>query len=103
MVLELLQQNPEIHDHLRSKRVLLTALGFWASRLKASHESWKDRLLRVRPGSDPSQIASEALEFALRELEDSLISPSPSGENGPRSLEAAMAAMALDCRHSGRA
>ena len=38
----------------------------YAIELKAGHEAWKDRIGRTKPGGDPSQIASEALELAMR-------------------------------------
>jgi hypothetical protein len=47
-------------------------------------------LAQSRPGSEPSQIASEALEMAVRELEDRLpLCPPDDGD--PLSLDAAMA------------
>ena len=91
IILELLQQRPEIHDELRSNRMLLPTLERYASALKASHEAWKDLLSEAKPNSDASQIASEALEIALKELEDRLSSGSPPDDNEPLSLEAAMA------------
>ena len=91
IVLELLQQHPEIHNRLRGKRALLPTLERHARQLKAHHEAWKDRLRQARPGSDPSQIASEALEIALKELEAFLHSGSPPDGRGPPSLEGAMA------------
>ena len=46
---------------------------------------------QAQPGSDPSQIPSQALELALRELEDRLPSASPQDENEALSLDQAMA------------
>jgi hypothetical protein len=91
MVLELIQERPELHDRLRSQRTLLPALEFYAKGLKASHEVQKILLSQANPGSDPSQIASEALEIALKELEDSLATGSPPDESEPIAIEAAMA------------
>ena len=91
IVLELLQQYPEIHDQLRSKRMLLPTMERHARQLKARHEVWKDRLSQARPGSDPSQIASEALEIALKELTDFLHSGLSPEDSEPLSLEGAMA------------
>lgn len=91
IILQLLQQRQEIHDQLRSQRMLLPTLERYASQLKTRHEAWKDRLSQEKPGSDASQIASEALEIALKELEDSLPSGPPPDESEPLSLEAAMA------------
>ena len=89
IVLELLQQFPEIHDQLRKDRKLLATVEMYARELKSSHEAWKERLSQEKPGSDQSQIASEALELAMQELQDRL----PSGqvdENEPLSLDQAM-------------
>jgi hypothetical protein len=90
MVLELLQQHPEIHERLRKQRTLLPAMEFYAEELKTSHEAWKQSLSRERPGSDPSQIASEALEIALKELADCLPPVSPPDGDEPLSLDAVM-------------
>jgi hypothetical protein len=91
IVLALLQQRPETHDFPRRNRTLLSALDRWASRLKTGHEAWKERLSRARPSADEKQIASEALEIALSELEDSLTSAFPPSGGQPLSLGAAMA------------
>jgi hypothetical protein len=91
MVLELLKQHPKIHDQLRKKRLLFPALDSYAKALKASHEAWKARLSQAKPGSDPSQIASEALEIALKELEDSLNRESRLGTDDSLSLDTAIA------------
>ena len=90
IVLELLQQHPEIHQHLQSRRTLLATMELYARELKTSHEAWKDRLCQALPGSNPSQITSEALEIALWELEDVLQSEFPPDESDSLSLEGAM-------------
>ena len=81
IVHELLLQRPQMHEELRKERKLLIALEFYAQELKDSHEAWKELLTPLRPGSDPSQISSEALEIALKELEDRLSAESPQNEN----------------------
>ena len=91
MILELLQQRPEILDQLRKERKLLPTMEHYAQKLKTSHEAWKEDLNQVRPGSDRSQIASEALEMALMELENHLPSESPQSEQDELSLDEAMA------------
>ena len=93
IVLELLQQRPEIHEQLRKDRKLLTTMESHARELKSSHESWKETLNQERPGSDPSQIASEAMEMALKELEDRLSAGSLLSDNETLSLDAAMASI----------
>ncbi len=91
IVLKLLQERPEMHNQLRSNRMLLSTVNRYAMELKANHETWKDRLSQAKPGSDQSQIASEALEIALKELEDYLDSASPPNDGKPPSLDGAMA------------
>jgi hypothetical protein len=89
-ILEMLQQRPEMYNQFRSTRSLLPAVESYASKLKASHETWKEELAQSRPGSDPTQIASEALELALKEMEDHLPSASPPNEDDLLSLDGAM-------------
>src|SRR5260370_9622818 len=72
IILELLKQHRAIYNQLRSTRMLLPTMERFAGELKTSHEVWKECLSRARPGSDPSQIASAALECPLKELWDSL-------------------------------
>jgi hypothetical protein len=91
IILELLQQRPQMHEELRKDRKLLPALELYSRELKTSHETWKERLAQAKPGSDPSQIASEALELALKELEDHLPSASHRDESEAMSLDEAMA------------
>ena len=99
IILELLQQNPQLHEKLREQRMLLPALEAYALELKDRHQACKEQLARARPDSDPSQIASEALEMALKDLEDRLASVSPD-DNRPLSLDDAMAFIR---RHTSRA
>jgi hypothetical protein len=86
MTLELIEQNPELHDQLRRQRMLLLTLERYAGELKASHEAWKDRLARARPESDPSQVSSEALELALEQLQARLRQESSTDDTEPLSL-----------------
>jgi hypothetical protein len=80
IVLELLQQCPELHQELTTSKTLLPTLDRYAADLKALHNHWTQTLSRERPQSAPSQIASEALEIALQELRDAL--PAASTPNG---------------------
>jgi hypothetical protein len=79
IVLALLQQRPEMHERLRKERKLLTTLEIYAKELKDSHEYLKD-LLSAIPRSDPTQIASEAMELAIKRLEDRLPPVTPGHE-----------------------
>jgi hypothetical protein len=69
--LGLLEQRPELYDRLRKSRKLLSTLNQMAGDLKARHQVWKQELQSIRPGSD-SQIADEAMELAVKEMEDRL-------------------------------
>src|SRR5665213_1479942 len=93
IVLELLKERTELHEQLRLTRRLLPTLETCSRELKASHETWMETLTQTNPGSDPSQIASEALELAIRELEDRLPSASKADEDGTLSLDQAMASV----------
>jgi len=86
----LLQQQPQMHDQLRKSRQLLPALELYARELKTSHEAWMEMLLQMRPASDKSQVAGEALELALKEMEEHLASVSSRNGNVAQVLDAAM-------------
>lgn len=91
IVLELLQeQYPALHDQLRSSRTLLSTMEDFAATLKCHHEDRMDRLALSKPGRDPMQIASEALELAIEDLRGDLPSESPREGQGAISLDAAM-------------
>ena len=89
IVLELLRERAELHEQLRQTRQLLPTLEALAAELKTSHDGWKETLAQAKPGSEASQIASEALEMALKELVERLppVSPQDDGET----LDEAMA------------
>jgi hypothetical protein len=90
IIMELILEQPSLYEKLRSGKRLLPAIDDYATLLKASHEEWKEQLSQSRPGSDPIQIASEALEIACKELEERLASASKADEGEPLSLDAAM-------------
>jgi hypothetical protein len=91
IVLGLLEQRHPLHSRLRQLRMLLPAMAAYALELKARHQDWKEQLAKTRPDSDPAQIASEALELAICELEGCLPPASPLGESEALSLDQAMA------------
>ena len=90
ITLGLIQEQPDLYERLRSSKRLLPAMDAYAIELKASHEDWKDRLSQARPGSDPSQVSSEAMELAIEQMQSRLSCASPATETGPLSLDAAM-------------
>jgi FtsZ-binding cell division protein ZapB len=87
---DLIQQRPDYRDQLRKARKLLPTLEKYARELKTSHEAWQKLLLQMRPGSDRGQIASEAMELALKEMEDRLPYESSPNESEGQILDAAM-------------
>ena len=91
IVMELLQNRPELHEKLRLSRTLLTSLNLYSSHLKANHEAWMDRLSRAKPSSERSQLASEAFEIAVKEMEDSMGTSDFPLETETLSLDGAMA------------
>ena len=91
IILELLQQRPQIHEQLRRERKLLTTLEFYAKELKDNHEEAMEQLRQLKPGSEASQISSEAMEMALKEMEDRLPIVFPADDHETLSLDKAMA------------
>ncbi len=72
MMLELLEEYPALHDLLRRDRTLLATMEAWAVKLRDQHLSWIEMLRLKHPASDPTQRASEALELAVRDIQDRL-------------------------------
>jgi hypothetical protein len=91
IVLQYIRQRPSLHNRLKSSRTLLPTLDRWANELKSNHEALKEQLAQANPGADPSQIASQALEIALKEWTSSLPPDESQTEDEPLSLDAAMA------------
>lgn len=89
--LHMIQDRPEMYDRLLKNRNLLPTLERYAVQLRTNHLDWMELLSQSRPDSSASQLASEALEIALQELEDSLPPVSPQDEDETLSLDAAMA------------
>ena len=93
IVLELLQDRPALHEQLRASGTLMESMEQLAMALRACHLEWMAKLAETRPGSERSQLSSEALELAVNELQDDLPNESPANEEAmqPLSLDAAMA------------
>jgi hypothetical protein len=91
ITLELLKEEfQSLHDELRVRRQLLKALDRYSLCLKESHDSRKQELSELRPGSDPAQTASEALEIAIEDLKAKLSAEQSQGLTleEPRSQDA---------------
>jgi hypothetical protein len=91
MALELLKERTELYEQLCRAHRLLPMLETCARELKASHEVWTATLAEAKPHSQPILIANEAMEMALKELEDRLPSAFPPDDGEPLSLDQAMA------------
>ncbi len=87
IILELIRQNREMHTCLKKSGILALILDHYAQELKLSHEAWQAELSRSRSQSAPAQIRSEALELALKEMENHFASGSAADEANPLSLD----------------
>ena len=94
IMLELLQQRPQMHEELRQSRKMLETVERYANELRDSHLALAETLSKARPDSDPSQIKSEALEIAIQQMQERLdantATSEESGGEGP-TLDGAMA------------
>ncbi|HEX3149322.1 MAG TPA: hypothetical protein VHR66_14710 [Gemmataceae bacterium] len=91
LVLQLLRERPKLHDYLKKSGTLLQAMELQAIELKSHHATYKDVIDKMKPGSDSSQVAAEALELALQDLRDRLPNEIPADSNEPISLDKIMA------------
>jgi hypothetical protein len=99
IVLQMLEQQPELYDQLRQQRRMLPVMEHYARELRVLHLAWMETLNQAVPDSDPSQIASEAMERALKDLEDRLPIGTPADGQEALSLDEAMAYIR---RHTSR-
>lgn len=92
IVLELLKDRPTLHEQLRRSDTLMESMEQLAMALRSCHIGWMMQLSARMPGSDPSQLSSEALELAVSELQDDLPLESQASDAAPEtlSLDAAM-------------
>jgi hypothetical protein len=91
IVLALLEQRTELYEQLRQTRQLLPTLEALATELRDHHLALTESLTQASPDSDPCQIPSQALELAVKDLEDCLPSVLPPDDQEPLSLDQAMA------------
>ena len=91
IVLQVLEQHQELYNQLRRRRQLLPTLEVYSDQLKVLHEESKESLLQAKPGSDPIQISSEALEIALKNFEDRFPTNTRRSKSEPLSLDKAIA------------
>lgn len=92
--LELLRQQTELHERLRIARQLLPTMERCAQQLKENHEAWKETLSQGVPADDQTLVNSQAMELAIKDLEDHLRALVPQDNGEPLSLDAIMAHLA---------
>lgn len=90
IMLELLQQQTELHEALRVNRQVLTVLEAAAAEFKAVHEHWKEQLTD-NLNIDPGQRTAIAMEYAQHEMEARLQNASTQIEHGTPSLDSILA------------
>jgi hypothetical protein len=90
IVLELLRDRPSLHEQLRASGTLQASMQQLAVAFRACHLERMKELAESRPGSDPAQLSSEAMELAVQELQDSLPSESSDEDMETFSLDQAM-------------
>jgi hypothetical protein len=100
IALEMIQERPALYEELRSSKRLLPTMDAHAVELKALHDKWKERLDQAKPGRDPSQVASEAMELAVEEFQRRLPSGSAGDEAEPPSLDAMMTCIQRHTPHA---
>ena len=91
IVMQLIRRRPTLYEDLRKNRSLLRAVDIYARQLKVIHEAWRDTILHANTARSESQITSEALEIAIKELKDDMTSGFPPEGIDPLSLDGAKA------------
>lgn len=70
IILELIQQRPELHQILQTSKTLLPTIQHHAQQLKTRHTQLIETLQQAQPDTSPAQIRSAALEIAVQELQE---------------------------------
>ena len=99
IVMELLEQNPELHNQLKQNRKLLQTIDAMALELKLRHEQTIAELAEQQPGVAYSVICSQATEIVISELQERLAPTSDHETNEAMSLDQIMASV---IQHSPR-
>jgi hypothetical protein len=102
IVMELLEQHPQIHESLKRERRLLAMIESLARELKATHEQILRDLSEQQPpplGDGSSGISSQAMEMAIAELQELLAILSGDENDDTLNLDQFMA---LLLQHSAR-
>ena len=98
IVMELLEQNPELHNHLKQNRKLLETIDAMALELKWNHEQMIAELAEQQPDVAYSVTCSQATEIAIAELQQRLAPTSDHETDEAMSLEQIMASVTQHSR-----
>ena len=90
ILLELIESRPELHARLKHQKAVQATVERLALDLKSRHAEWMDSLQQSNPDLDPIQLASQAGELALQEIEEQLEDETPETDE-TFSLDGAMA------------
>lgn len=90
IMLELLQQNPSLHDRLQKTGQLFSTMETYTRQLKVRHELWKASLAEQNPALGAIEISAAALEIAVQEIEQALRTEYPGNAGEPHSVAAAI-------------
>jgi hypothetical protein len=72
IALELIQQRPVLCERLRRDRTLFSTMERLALELKTRHRELQTQLAQAAPDRAPTFLPIEAMELAVRELEEAL-------------------------------
>ncbi len=84
IVLELIQDRPELCARLRSEKLMLRTVESLALTLKTSQQAWQEQLVTTMRGDSEKLIGSRAMELAIRDMIESL--PSEPSRNGDEAI-----------------
>jgi hypothetical protein len=90
IALGLLEAQTDLYEQLRKTRQLMPTLETLSAELRSSHIALTEAMEQTQPG-DQSQIPAQALEIAVKELEDRLSSAQEAKNDEVFSLDQAMA------------
>lgn len=81
IALRLIQDRPAFHESIRQEGRLLMVMETYADWLRDYHSLWITFLTKHQPESDETQIASQALERCIQDLEQVLPPASPPSDD----------------------
>ena len=74
MILEMLRQRPRLHRRLKARHAMQETIDLYATELKTNHLALIKSLSQERATIDSSQLSSEALEIAIKDMQERIVS-----------------------------